>query len=126
MCNTSLSGETRHSLHCPSFFLRTHCLNSLFPGLSLPACLPAFGPPLPTARTTCWVDAAHCHSSQINGMLASSRSPQPLSRCTLPGTLGIREARKEEDLSPSFPLLFCIPSPSSYFTPSVHGSTHGQ
>lgn len=89
-------------------FLRTRHLSSLFSLGPIPSvCSPSH----PIARTTCWGDAAHCLSPQINGMPACTCSSQPPSRCTLPGRLGTGEATERGGFISLFPITVLHPKP---------------
>lgn len=84
---------------------------------------PTGSPSFPSAQDTHRADATHCHSSEINGLLACTCSPHLLSRCTLPGTLGTSEAAEREGFISLFPITGLHPKPFLLLYTSVHGNT---
>lgn len=113
--NASVSGEV---LNLTALVSRTQDL-----GYSSQLCPPTGSPSFPSARDTHWADATHCHSSEINGLLACTCSPQLLSRCTLPGTLGTGEAAEREGFISLFPITGLHPKPFLLLYTGVHGIT---
>lgn len=95
-------------------------------GLLFSALPPTGSPSFPSAQDTHWADATHCHSSEINGLLACTCSPQLLSRCTLPGTLGTGEAAEREGFISLFPITGLHPKPFLLLYTGVHGITRWQ
>lgn len=105
--NRGISGIQVYSiLSSLSPFSRTTLSCCLFSAL-----YSASSPSSPFCSAHLLVDAVHCHSSEINGMLVCTYSSQLLSRCTLPGTLGISGATEREGFISLFPITVLHPNP---------------
>lgn len=116
MCNTSISER------CCAHFTAPHFEDTVWGTFlgSIPCLQSISSRSSDHLRGRC---GHHHWSSEINGMLACTCSPQPPSRRTLPGSLGISEAMEREGFSSPFSITALFPKPFLLLYPSVCGTS---